>query len=174
MIRRALALIAAGVPLAGAAPAVAQPPQGAVSAVAPSGATSACIGQTATAVCAAETLLACLARAEPALCRRVGMAPPPGPPSRIEYVVERASTIRAEEVTEELRELDWFRPGYALVEIMRRTCASEQPSCAGESWEPVQIYLRPVDGGWHMVALRGEADQDTVPELPETVRGQAE
>ncbi|MGQ0662387.1 MAG: hypothetical protein ACT4P2_02140 [Pseudomonadota bacterium] len=138
--------------------------------------TSACIGEPASPVCAALTLLACFARAERELCRRVGVADPgvPAAPALIEYVIERVSVIRPEDVTEDLRDLEWFRPGYALIEILRRSCPAEQESCAQERWEEAQIYARPLGDGpaggrWKIVTWRGDGEPDTAPEIPEAL-----
>ena len=79
-------------------------------------ATSTCIGDASSPRCAVDTLMACLARATRALCLRVGAElPDPMPePRAVEYVVERESVIRADEITDDLRDVAWFRPGYTL------------------------------------------------------------
>src|SRR5262245_5418557 len=96
--------------------------------VGPGVATRSCIGTAATPVCAAETLLACMARAEAELCRRVGVADPRTavgqPPSLLEYVIDRSSIIKREDIPDDLRDTDWYKPGYALIEIERRSCAA--------------------------------------------------
>ncbi len=142
--------------------------------VAPGLATSACIGDSKTPVCAAETLLACMARAEAELCRRVGIADPrPAigqPPSLIEYTVDRTTIIRREDITDDLKDVDWYRPGYALVEIQRRSCAPKSPNCAEESWTDLQIYARPRGNAWDIVTWRGESDEDAPPEIPDAFK----
>ncbi len=120
MRRLALALACALPVLA----AMAQTSKEAPGRIGPEAATSTCLGAPATPACATETLLACLARGDAALCRAVGAATPPrsGEPQQTEYVMERVSLIRPEDVTDDLRDLDWFKPGYALVEAQRRAC----------------------------------------------------
>lgn len=151
-----------------AAPAFAQKmlAEGKIGRIAPSVATSPCIGAATSAVCMTETLLACFARAEPVLCAQVGVAPhtigrEPGP---IEYVIDRVNVIRAEEINDDLRDVDWFKAGYTLVELRRRNCPIE--GCASESWEDMQVYLRPRDNAWEIVAWRG-SEQEGAPELPD-------
>jgi hypothetical protein len=154
-----------------AAPAAAQNQRDITGRILPDRATSTCIGQTTTPVCATETLLACLARGNDALCRRVG-TPSVKPPedavrTQTEYAIERVSVIRAEDITDDLRDLDWFKPGYTLVELGRRSCPIDRPDCTDETWEEMQVYLRPGGGGFELVTWRGESEPDTAPEVPE-------
>lgn len=139
--------------------------------ISPAGATSACLGQASTPVCAAETLLACLARGDAGLCRTVMPAmsvPQPNGLPQVEYVVERVSVIRGSDVTEDLKDLDWYKPGYTLVEIMRRACPASESDCGAESWDGVQVYLRRgADSRWEIVHWRSDAEPDTPPEDPE-------
>lgn len=150
-------------------------PNAAIARIGPADATSRCIGDNATQNCAAETLLACFARADASLCRKVGVADArgiPREPGAIEYVIERVSVIRAADVTDDLRDLEWFKPGYALVEIIRRLCR-DPAACGDEPWEELQVFLRPVDGRWEVVAWRGEIEPDALPEIPDISRGAA-
>jgi|GEM_PF-1613727 len=142
--------------------------------IAPDAATSACLGQPSTPACAAETLFACLTRGDAALCRTVGMMAPArstAEPQQTEYVTERVSIIRPEDVTEDLRDLDWFKPGYALVEAQRRACPASAASCDGESWDDVQVYLRQRPGAaaptWEIVHWRSESEPDVPQDLLE-------
>lgn len=133
-------------------------------------ATSRCIDEPSTPVCATETLLACQLRAEAALCRSVGAAIPASPAdgaAQIEYVIERVGVIRPEDISEDLKDLDWYKPGYTLVELLRRTCPASQLDCRDESWEGVQVYLRSRGAGWDIVHWRSDAEQDTPPEEPD-------
>jgi hypothetical protein len=132
-------------------------------------ASSACIGSAGSPVCATETLLACFARAQPDLCAKVGTEPRAGEkgPGTIEYVIDRVSVIRAEDITEELRDVEWFKAGYTLIELRRRNCAA---ACGDESWEDMQVYLRPHGSGWAVVAWRGELEQEGAPEEPENFK----
>src|SRR5579883_2313781 len=102
--------------------------------ITPTGATSTCIGTATTPVCTAETLLACLARGDDSLCRRVGAAPPGRPVEnagkiQLDYVVVRVSLIRPEDITDDTRDLDWYKPGYTLIEMDRRTCPTADGGC---------------------------------------------
>lgn len=154
-------------------PALAQTPKPAPGRITVDTATSQCLGAPATPSCAAETLLACLARGEAALCRAVGAATPTrsGEPVQVEYVMERVSIIRPEDVTDDLRDLEWFKPGYALVEAQRRLCPASAGSCDGESWEDVQVYLRQRQDAappvWEIVHWRSESEPDVPQEIPD-------
>jgi len=171
---RAFLLIALTASLAGAAftPAGAQskPPADKIGRIGPGQATSGCIGSASSPVCSTETLLACLARAEPALCAKVGADTRAAgrEAGAIEYWIERVSEIRAEDITDDLRELEWFKAGYTLVELRRRGCAAA--GCTDESWEDMQVYLRPRGASWEIVAWRGDLEQESAPEVPETFR----
>jgi hypothetical protein len=159
------------------APAAAQtkPAEAKVGLVAPGAATSLCIGSATSPVCMAETLLACFARAEAGLCAKVGADPHAGrrEPGLIEYVIERVNVIRAEDVTEDMRDVDWFKAGYTLVELRRRNCPAAA-GCAGEPWDDLQVYLRPRGSAWEMVAWRGESEPEGAPEIPDAYRPQAQ
>jgi hypothetical protein len=156
--------------LSAAIPALAQSSKGAPGRLTPTMATSICIGQPRTPICAAETLLACLARTDAALCSTVGVPPPAPLPDgvpQIEYVIERVSVIRLEDVTDDLKELDWYKPGHTLVELLRRACPAAQTDCQDESWDGVQVYLRDRTGAWEIVHWRSDSEQDTPPQEPE-------
>jgi hypothetical protein len=122
-------------------------------------------------VCAAETLLACIARADAQLCQRVGIADPRTavgqPPALVEYFIERSSIIRREDIPEDLGDVDWYKPGYALVEIQRRSCQPGKPNCAEESWTDLQVYARPRGNLWDIVTWRSEAGDESAPDLPD-------
>ena len=156
-----------------AAPVQAQTPKPAPARIAPDAATSRCLGAPTTPACAAETLLACLARGDAALCRAVGTTAPPraAEPVQVEYVMERVSIIRPEDVTEDLREVEWFKPGYALVEAQRRLCPASAGTCEGESWDYLQVYLRQrpdaAAPGWEIVHWRSESEPDVPQEIPD-------
>ncbi|HEX9466401.1 MAG TPA: hypothetical protein VGB82_27710 [Alphaproteobacteria bacterium] len=159
-----------------AAPAVAQKSRDAPGRITPDRATSSCIGSAGTPVCAAETLLACLARADESLCRRVGAAPPGRPVGnagriQVEYVLVRVSVIRPEDITDDTRDLEFYKPGYMLVEMDRRACPAEEPSCSGDDWDDLQVYLkRGIENGaaiWDVVAWRSESEPDLAPDIPD-------
>ena len=145
--------------------------------ITPDRATSRCIGSATSPVCAAETLLACLARADDSLCRQVGAAPPARPVGnagkiQIDYVIVRVSVIRPEDVTDDTRDLDWYKPGYTLIEMDRRACPAEQASCGGDEWDDLQVYLRRQSDGatptWEVAAWRSESEPDLAPEIPDS------
>jgi len=140
--------------------------------VAPGHATSACIGETSSPSCAAETLIACLARVDKALCARVGatVSELPRDARLVEYVIERESVIRPEQVTDELRDVAWFQPGFVLVEAQFRTCAAARSTCDDDDWDELQIYLRPRDGWWEVAGWRASAEPDRPGEVPDAFR----
>jgi hypothetical protein len=128
--------------------------------ITPTDADSACIGNPVTPLCAVETWIACHARDDLSLCRAVGQEPdwikPGRPPWTYEYVVERVHKIRPEDVTEELKDTDWFRPGYFDIRIKERSCPPPQTTCPGETWFRYDYSVKPVGGLWHMVAWSEE------------------
>ena len=132
-------------------------------------ATSTCIGSAGSPVCATETLLACLARAQADLCTKVGTEAKTGDkaPGTLEYIIDRVSVIRAEDITEDMRDVEWFKAGYTLIELRRRNCAA---ACGDESWEDMQVYLRPRGTVWDVVTWRGELEQEGAPEEPENFK----
>ena len=144
--------------------------------ITPSGATSTCIGSATTPVCAAETLLACLARGDETLCRRVGAVPPArrldnAGKIQIDYVLVRTSVIRPEDITDDTRDLDWYKPGYTLIEMDRRACSADQAACDLDTWDDLQVYLRKVVGAdhtlWQVVFWRSESEPDLAPDIPD-------
>lgn len=173
---RAVSLLAAllgGLVLAApaAGPALAQSSKDKPGRVTPTETTSRCLGTPRSPVCGAETLVACLTRGEAGLCRAVA-APTPArsaEPMQVEYVIERESIIRPEDVTEDMRDLDWYKPGFALVEMLHRACPASQAAC-DETWDDLQVYLRraPADEGrWEVVHWRSDTEPDRGPDLPE-------
>lgn len=168
---RALAT-ALAVSLSAAAPAAAQSIKDASGRLTANLATSRCLGEPATPICATETLLACLARADAALCRAAAISTPAAPsdaPPQIEYVIERVSVIRQADVTDDLKDLEWYKPGYTLVELLRRACPASQADCRNENWDGMQVYLRQRGDApaWEIVHWRGDAEQDTPPQEPD-------
>ena len=92
-------------------------------------------------------------------------------PGLIEYLIERVTVIRPEDITEELRDVDWFKPGYTLVEIRRRHCPADA-ACGSEAWDDLQVYLRPRGDAWEVVSWRSEAEPEGAPEIPDAFRPQ--
>lgn len=148
--------------------------------ITPATASSTCIGTAATPLCAVETLLACLVRNDDTLCRRVGATPPTrnaetAGPLQTEYAIERMSVIRPNDITDDTRDLEWFKPGYTLVEVSRRLCPASEADCATVDWEYLQVYLRPAatgGGPWQVVTWRGDSENDTTPEIPDAFQRQ--
>ncbi len=129
----------------------------------------ACGGQAGTAACATALFFSCAARLSDEVCAIVGLTEIPKlveQPQVLEFAVERTSTIRPEDITDDTRHLGWFRPGFLLVEAQARRCPAEG-SCADESWDDWQVYLREADGRFLVVYWRGDSQPDTPPEIPE-------
>jgi hypothetical protein len=151
--------------------------------ITPTSATSTCIGAATTPTCAAETLLACLARGDESLCRRVGAVPPArrlenAGSIQIDYVLVRVSVIKPEDITDDTRDLDWYKPGYTLIEMDRRSCPADQASCDLDTWDDLQVYLHKVVGAdhtlWQVVFWRSESEPDLAPEIPDAFQHPAD
>ena len=151
--------------------------------ITPTSATSTCIGTATTPVCAAETWLACLARGDESLCRRVGAVPPArrldnAGNIQIDYVLVRVSVIKPEDITDDTRDLDWYKPGYTLIEMDRRACPADQASCDSDAWDDLQVYLRKVVGAdhtlWQVVSWRSESEPDLAPDIPDAFQHPAD
>lgn len=143
--------------------------------VGPNVATSSCVGEAGSARCAADTLMACIARAARPLCARVGAEPPDpmAPPRLIHYVVERESTIRPDQITDDLQDVVWFKPGYVLLEVLVRGCTGDDLACEDEPWEDLQVYARQQGNVWRIVHWRAPGDPDDAPQIPEAFRPSA-
>jgi hypothetical protein len=129
----------------------------------------ACGGEARDAGCAVALFFACAARLAEDVCARAGLAEIPKlveQPQVLEYAVERTSTIRPEDITDDTRHLSWFRPGFLLVEAQTRRCPVEG-SCAGEDWNDWQVYLREDDGRFFVVYWRGDSEPEMAPEIPD-------
>ena len=122
--------------------------------------------------CTIETLLTCLARGDDTLCRRLGA----GLPARgaddglqqADFTIERISVIKPEDIDDTTRDIEWYRPGYTMVELKRRSCAVTEQSCVGAGWEDMQVYLRRDEGGpWRIAAWRGDSQENVAPDVPE-------
>jgi len=160
--------------LSGATAVSAQAVEGKIGRVSPGMATSSCVGANTSPACMTETLLACFARVEAPLCRNAGITDVRGitrEPSLIEYVIERISVIRADDITDDTRDVEWFKPGYTLVELRQRSCPPPAAACDGESWHDLQVYLRPQGGSWALVTWRGDLETESPPEIPESFQG---
>ncbi|MBL8833426.1 MAG: hypothetical protein JNL71_13625 [Rhodospirillales bacterium] len=129
----------------------------------------ACGGQSNSPACAVALFFACAARLSDETCATVGLSEIPKvveQPQPLEFAIERTSTIRPEDINDDTRHLSWFRPGFLLVEAQMRRCPAEG-SCAEESWDDWQVYLREADGRFLVVYWRGDSTPDQPPEIPE-------
>ena len=135
--------------------------EGQIRRITPTEADSACIGNPITPLCAVETWIACITREDLSLCRAVGQDyeffKPTGGLWAAEYVIERMHKIRPEDVTEELKDTDWFKPGYFDIVVRERFCALPQTTCLGKTWSRYYYNVKPVGGLWHMVAWSEES-----------------
>jgi hypothetical protein len=143
--------------------------------VTPDASSVGCVGQANDPACATATFLACAVRRTAELCAAVGLDEAPrliDDGQAVEWLVERASVIRAQDVTDDLKHLAWFKAGNTLVEAQVRKCAAAQPDCAAENWDDWQIYLAPADGKFRVVGWRGDSEPDGPLEIPEAFRPQ--
>ncbi len=117
--------------------------------ISPTAATSNCIGDPVTPLCAVETRLACALRRDMRLCERVGVPEflLPEEMGTLRYRVISQKTIRTRDVTRELRNTDWFKPGYVDVTIKDSAYNGEacQEHCI------TSFITKPVAQGWHVV-----------------------
>ena len=125
--------------------------------IAASDATSGCIGNPVTPLCAVETFIACWVRADPALCRRVGVDKKSIKPRNysIEYYVELMRTLRPEDIALRLKDTYWYRPGFIEIELQERYCFPERKTCAVGAWKIFFYTLKQVDGKWQIVGWAG-------------------
>ncbi len=130
--------------------------EGQIRRITPTEADSACIGNPITPLCAVETWIACITREDLSLCRAVGQNyaffKPAGGLWAAEYVIERMHKIRPQDVTEELKDTYWYKPGYFDIVVRERFCALPQTTCLGKTWSRYYYYVKPVGGLWHMVS----------------------
>ncbi len=158
-MHRVFQLLIATVALLTAAPAalaqnsLVAPPPSEIRWITQEKATSDCIGDITDPLCAVETLIACWARAEPDLCRRVhDETPDPVPtpelkPYKAEYRVKRVRLLQATDVFAYL-EIAGYREGFAEIVLLRRfKDSAAQPNIG---WMTYSYYLKPVDDGWRV------------------------
>ena len=172
-MKRLLPILLAAVLFAVAAPAFAQTaPQGAVVRVGPDNMPTCAVADVA---CAVARFYACAAAQDAAYCAELGLAEIPKlveAPQPVEFAIERTSTIEAKDVTDDLKHLPWFRPGFLLVEAQVRRCPADG-SCEGEEWDDWQIYIRRDETTAQIVYWRGDSEPDQPPEIPESFRAPA-
>jgi hypothetical protein len=174
-MKRLLPILLAASLLAVGAPAFAQTPaQGTVTRVGPDNMPT-CAGDSPDVACAVARFYACAAAQDAAMCAEIGLAEIPKlveAPQPVEFVIERTSTIEAKDVTDDLKHLPWFRPGFLLIEAQARRCPASG-SCAGEEWDDWQIYIRRDETTAQIVFWRGDSEPDQPPEIPESFRAPA-
>lgn len=144
--------------------------------VTPAASSVACVGQANDAECATATFIACAIRRAPDLCAAVGLDEAPRlieEGSAAEWLIERASVIREQDVTDDLKHFAWFKAGNTLVEAQLRKCAADLPDCGAENWDDWQIYLAADGGRFRVVGWRGDSEPDGPPDIPEAFRPQA-
>jgi len=118
--------------------------------ISPTDATSDCIGNPITPLCAVETFKACALRLEPELCRMVGIEKYlfNKTQNSSEYYVVSTHTITAEDITEELRNSDWIKPGFVDITILEPDFRMD--------WCPngckTSYILKPVGDFWHVAS----------------------
>jgi hypothetical protein len=139
----------------------------------PDAASVACVGQANDPACATATFFACAVRRTAELCAAVGLDEASrliDEGNAVEWLIERASVIRAQDVTDDLKHLAWFKAGNTLVEAQVRKCPAALADCAAEDWEDWQVYLAPEGGKFRVVGWRGDREPDGPPEIPEAFR----
>lgn len=118
--------------------------------ISPTDATSNCIDNPITPLCAVETFIACAVRIEPSLCRSIGIENYnyPKQKSTSRYYVVSTHTITAEDITEELRDTNWMKPGFVRITILESEFRMD--------WCPegckTSYNLKPVGKLWHVAS----------------------
>jgi hypothetical protein len=132
-----------------------------------------CIGRPVDPICAVETAIACLARAQAALCRRVGVADLPRPRWRphadryrllsIRWIDEgdiagiyRSFRYRTPELWERIPEDIQLRTGDVQIAAEHDICASDHEEgrrCAGSPWL-FDYYVRRKGDEWYVITWR--------------------
>jgi len=112
-------------------------------------ATSKCIGDPKTPLCAVETVIACFARMDISLCRRVGMTGEIylGEKARdVNYKVVAAKILTEKDITRELEFVDWWKPGFVDFTILEPDYGKN--ICHAESCN-YGYTVNLVDDEWH-------------------------
>lgn len=118
--------------------------------ITPTESTSTCIGDPRTPVCAVETVMACALRLDMRLCGKVGItdyALPDKLADLYRYRVLSVRIIRPGDITLELQDVDWWKPGFARITI-------HEPDFR-PSWCPngckMWYMAKPTETGWHIL-----------------------
>lgn len=121
-------------------------------------ATSKCIGNPITPLCAVETFFACSARQDIDLCRKVGVINFSYPDKKItsRYRVLKAKVLSEDDMTEELKDATWWKPGFVDFTIFR--VFSEEGTCPDECRFSYIANL--VDSKWHVISWTWWGAQD--------------
>lgn len=128
-------------------------------------ATSDCIGEPKTPLCAAETFLACTTRRKLELCHAVGVSllsfdEDTDGIEYAEYVVLSQKVLRPENIAEDLKDSDWYRPGHVDIDLDKREYQADGTVWPRTGWGLYGIVVKPVGDKWHVAswALAGEED----------------
>ena len=150
--RKRFQAVCAGVLVAGLAVAWAR--QSPVRRITETEATSGCIGDPRTPMCAVKTFVACFARRDISLCRKVGVGTVSLGSEMVlsEYVLVSRELIRAEAILDRLRDSYWYRPGYVDITLARRDHYAGGKARPWDGWRNYGYSVKPVDGAWHVAS----------------------
>ena len=120
-------------------------------------ATSQCIGDPRTPLCAVETLLACFTRHDMSLCRRVGVDGVSFDDRLIgrDYFVISMKLLRGGEIPEDLKDTDWYRPGYLEITLAGRYHLSSVEMSPAKGWQYYDYTVKPEGNLWHIAGRSG-------------------
>ena len=121
------------------------------------GATSQCIGDPRTPLCAVETLIACFTRHDMSLCRRVGVDGISFDDRLIgrDYIVISMKVLRGGDIPEELKDTDWYRPGFVEITLAARYRLSSGEMSPADGWEYDDYTVKPAGTLWHIAGWSG-------------------
>ncbi len=121
-------------------------------------ASSKCIDDPKTPLCAVETLMACFARHELDLCKKVGIVDLSfaGNPYTSRYRVLSSNILTVDDMTEELKDAEWWKPGFAHIDVYRSYF--EDGSCPDEC--RYGYNAKPVGDKWEIVSWSRWGEQD--------------
>ncbi len=125
--------------------------------------------------CTIAQFFFCAASQDTQACADLGLVEIPKiveAPQPVEFLIERIGKIEAKDITDDLKHLAWYRAGHLLIEALVRRCPVAG-SCADESWDDLQIYLRPEDAHLRIVYWRGDSEPDQPPDIPDNFRAPA-
>lgn len=117
-------------------------------------ASSSCIGDPRTPLCAVETFLACDMRRQMDLCRMVGVEDLnfSGHALTEEYSMISEKVLRQQDIPEELKDSNWYRPGFVDITLDRRTHYGDGEIWPADGWQRYGYTLKPMGDLWHMAS----------------------